>query len=164
MTWFWLMCVLAGVGVAALLDRSNRERVTGVGRGIGVALLVVAATVGVGMTIYVSEDRPRGAALVEEALAADPAADGAILVASMPGHQYGPYWPELAVTSLDELASADVRAIVVGDDARFAPDERITRFIEEHRDELRIVQLDDAQLVILDAPLRLTGEELTLAG
>ncbi|WP_181028414.1 glycosyltransferase family 39 protein [Pseudoclavibacter sp. RFBA6] len=161
--WFWLMCALAGIGVAALLAPGNRDRVTGVGRGVGVVALVLALGVSAGMTAYVANDRPRGAALVQEALALDPAIDGSILVAAMPGHQYGPYWADLAVTSLDELAVRDVRAIVIGDDARFQPDERITEFVDAHRAEIRIVQLDDAELIILDAPLRLTDGGETLA-
>jgi len=183
--WFWMLAVLAGLGLAALISpRSERPSPVGVhpkptvpgparspargiagwsGAVVGAAALLLVVAIATRLTVYTWQERARGLALVEAALAADPAADGDVLIAGMAPWEYAPYIArDDAIGDPGTVDGADVRAILVKESPRFGVDARVRAFVDNTDRGVRMLQLDDVTVYILEARLISPGDTLVL--
>lgn len=160
--WTWSGAVLAGLGLVTVFQmprESDRRfaRVAG-------AMVSVALVLSCGTTVVDSlTDRARGIALVPAILQADPAPDGDALVAGEPSYVAKPYFGEDAVSSIDEIPTENVRAIIIGTDDRYPVDPRLELFLAVPDPRIRVTHADDQTIYILDGQLVLSNDRLALA-
>lgn len=181
--WFWLMAMLAGLGIAALLppapspalpDGQEPARVRRGGsagvlprvvrfvRVLGAVVLIALVLVcGVKQSILVISDRPQGLALLPAELTSH-GLDGAVLAGGMPPYRVAPYVDNQEIFDPALVNGEGVRAIVLEASDRFAIDARIDRFLRENADLLEPIRMDNVTLYVLPRPLEYNGEELAL--
>jgi hypothetical protein len=161
--WFWMLAVLAGLGLAGLLRPGPRSVLVVVGRVVGILALLLVVVIAARLSVYTWQERAAGMALVEDALEEDPAPDGDVLVAGMAPWEYEPYIDEDEIVGDPALVdTADIRAIVVKHSPRFGIDPRIQSFVDQAQPGVRLEQLDDTYVYILDARLVSAGDTLVL--
>lgn len=161
--WFWMLAVLAGVGLAGLLRPGPRGALVLAGRVVGILTLLVVVVIAARLSVYTWQERPQGMALVKGALEEDPAPDGDVLVAGMAPSEYDPYFEADEIVGDPSLVDgADIRAIVLKHSPRFGIDPRVQAFVDQAQPGVRLEQLDDTFVYILDARLVSAGDALAL--
>lgn len=157
--WAWLVMAIAAVGVTATLDRAQAAAPPARALAAGAAILALVAAAGLLGRVWTSG--PSGLARVDALLAADPAADGDVLVVDVSPGQAARYLGGRAVDDLEELAGRDVRAIVVGRDDRRPELPEVAALLD--RGGLRSFDADGILVVPLDGRLAIEDGALAVA-
>jgi hypothetical protein len=149
--WLWPTAVLAGLGIVALYRRGGAYRY------VSWALVAALTVSGVQSVVDVAGQRPSGMALVDAARAADPGPDGAILVTGGAPWDWQPFLEQTPVTAVEEVAAAQVTAIVVKRSRARPPDPRVLELTER---EGRRIDIDDVELYLFEGPLRIENGQI----
>ena len=143
--WMWVLCVLCGIGVDALIHRFTGTRLARLTQPIVSAIVAVGIVVAAWLSVSVWQERPTGMALVTKTLAAHGISDGRIYVTGMATWEYANYLGDRATTS---LADADVTALAVAHSTRFPPDEAAIRLLTEDPEAFTLIELDAIDLYV----------------
>ncbi|TDX74556.1 dolichyl-phosphate-mannose-protein mannosyltransferase [Rathayibacter sp. PhB151] len=144
--WAWLLCVLAGVGIAEAL-RDGLVLPWRIARPAGVLLLVASLVIAAATSVGIVQERPTGIARVAGALHERGLDGGLVLVQGMSSGVYVPYIGDRYTT---DPASEGIVAIAIEESARFPLDPRVEEYLAT---DPTVVQLDELRLVLTDGPL-----------
>jgi hypothetical protein len=144
--WAWLLCVLAGVGIAEAL-RDGLVLPWRIARPAGVLLLVASLVIAAATSVGIAQERPTGIARVAGALHERGLDGGLVLVQGMSSGVYVPYIGDRYTT---DPASEGIVAIAIEESARFPLDPRVEEYLAT---DPTVVQLDELRLVLTDGPL-----------
>ncbi|PPH99970.1 hypothetical protein C5C56_08155 [Rathayibacter sp. AY1D1] len=145
--WAWLLCALAGVGIAEAL-RGGIVLPAPLARGVGAVLLAVSLVIAIATSAGIAQERPTGIARVADVLRERGLDGGLVLAQGMSSGVYVPYIGDRVTT---DPSSAGIVAIAIERSARFPVDPRVYAYLESARPET--VRLDDLTLVLVDGPL-----------
>ncbi|WP_068256052.1 glycosyltransferase family 39 protein [Rathayibacter tritici] len=145
--WAWLLCALAGIGIAEAL-RGGILLPALVARGSGAVLLAASIVVAAATSAGIAEERPTGIARVADVLRERGLDGGLVLAQGMSSGVYVPYLGDRVTT---DPSSTGIVAIAIAPSSRFPVDPRVTAYLESAHPET--VRLDDLTLVLTGGPL-----------
>ncbi|KZX21372.1 ArnT family glycosyltransferase [Rathayibacter tanaceti] len=145
--WAWLLCALAGLGIAEALHGGILLPAP-VARGAGAVLLAASIVVAAATSAGIAQERPTGIARVADVLRERGLDGGLVLVQGMSSGVYVPYIGDRVTT---DPSSAGVVAIAIEASARYPVDPRVADYLESARPET--LRLDDLTLVLVAGPL-----------
>lgn len=144
--WAWLLCALAGVGIAeALRDALALPR--WIARPLGVLLVGASVVVAAATSAGIADERPTGVARVAGVLHERGLDGGLVLMQGMSSGVYAPYLGDRYTT---DPGSAGIVAIAIERSARFPVDPRVEEYLAT---DPEVLQLDGLELVLTDGPL-----------
>ncbi|MCM6762434.1 glycosyltransferase family 39 protein [Rathayibacter sp. ZW T2_19] len=147
--WAWLLCAIAGVGVAEAL-RGGVVLPRRVARPIALLLVAASAVIAAVGSVGVLQERPSGVALVADALRERGLDEGLVLVQGMSSGVYAPYLGDRFTTDPD---SEGVVAIAIQESARFPVVPEVEEYLAGRGAADEVLRLDDVELVITRGPL-----------
>ncbi|SMH49938.1 Dolichyl-phosphate-mannose-protein mannosyltransferase [Rathayibacter oskolensis] len=144
--WAWLLCALAGVGIAEAL-RGGLVLPARVARPLGLLLVAASVVVAAATSVGIAQERPTGIARVAVALRERGLDEGLILVQGMSSGVYAPYIGDRFTT---DPSSEGIIAIAIRPSARYPVDPRVEEYLST---DPTVLELDDLDLVLTDGPL-----------
>jgi 4-amino-4-deoxy-L-arabinose transferase-like glycosyltransferase len=147
--WAWLLCALAGVGIAEAL-RGGVALPRRVARPAGLLLVAASAVIAVVGSVGVLQERPSGVALVAGALRERGLEQGLVLVQGMSSGVYAPYLADRFTTDPE---AEGIVAIAIQESARFPVAPEVEDYLAGAGADDEVLRLDDLELVITRGPL-----------
>ncbi|MWV59094.1 hypothetical protein GRS92_09655 [Rathayibacter sp. VKM Ac-2754] len=137
--WAWLLCALAGVGIAEAL---RGGLVVPFARPLGALLLAASVVIAAATSAGIAHERPTGIARVSDALRERGLDEGLILVQGMSSGVYAPYILDRVTTDPE---AEGIVAIAIQRSARFPVVPEVEAYLET---DPVVVQLDRLTLVL----------------